>query len=126
MKTEFQLELTKLSDRMADEVARATAQVAQELSQVRDQLTQVYRELEQTRLQLDTLIKTETPRSSVQTYAEAARMAPTSMSSQSSSAVRSATPEAVFCTVDTSRVREDHIGDATPTMIRKTVEQEMQ
>ncbi|EXK75976.1 hypothetical protein FOQG_19261 [Fusarium oxysporum f. sp. raphani 54005] len=111
MKTEFQLELTKLSDRMADEVARATAQVAQELSQVRDQLTQ-----------LDTLIKTETPRSSVQTYAEAARMAPTSMSSQSSSAVRSATPEAVFCTVDTSRVREDHIGDATPTMIRKTVE----
>ncbi|KAM5527583.1 hypothetical protein FOXYSP1_19945 [Fusarium oxysporum f. sp. phaseoli] len=67
MKTEFQLELTKLSDRMAEEVARATAEVAQELSQVRDQLTQVYRELEQTRLQLDTLIKTETPRSSVQT-----------------------------------------------------------
>jgi ABC-type transporter Mla subunit MlaD len=126
MKTEFQLEFTKLSDRMAEEVARATAQVAQELSQVRDQLTQVCRELEQTRLQLDTLSKTETPRSSVQTYAEAARMAPTSMSSQSSSAVRSATPEPVFCTVDTSRVPEDQIGNATPTMIRKTVDQEMQ
>ncbi|KAK2926560.1 hypothetical protein FoTM2_013428 [Fusarium oxysporum f. sp. vasinfectum] len=40
MKAEFQLEFTKLSDRMAEEVARATAQMAQELSQVRDQLTQ--------------------------------------------------------------------------------------
>ncbi|RKK06997.1 hypothetical protein BFJ66_g12449 [Fusarium oxysporum f. sp. cepae] len=39
MKAEFQLEFTKLSDRMAEEVARATAQMAQELSQVRDQLT---------------------------------------------------------------------------------------
>ncbi|KAJ0129367.1 Uncharacterized protein HZ326_27540 [Fusarium oxysporum f. sp. albedinis] len=36
-----------------------------------------------------------------------------------------ATPEPVFCTMDTSRVPQDHIGDATPTMIRKTVEQEM-
>ncbi|RKK77247.1 hypothetical protein BFJ71_g16782 [Fusarium oxysporum] len=42
MKAEFQLEFTKLRDRMAEEVARATAQMAQELSQVRDQLTQVY------------------------------------------------------------------------------------
>jgi hypothetical protein len=40
--------------------------------------------------------------------------------------LRSATPEPVFCIVDTSRVPEDHIGDATPAMIRKTVEQEMQ
>ncbi|KAG7403712.1 hypothetical protein Forpe1208_v016045 [Fusarium oxysporum f. sp. rapae] len=32
MKAEFQLELTKLSDCMAEEVARATAQMAQELS----------------------------------------------------------------------------------------------
>jgi molecular chaperone GrpE (heat shock protein) len=46
MKAEFQLEFTKLSDRMAEEVARATAQMAQELSQVRDQLTQVCGELE--------------------------------------------------------------------------------
>ncbi|KAG7406724.1 hypothetical protein Forpe1208_v014426 [Fusarium oxysporum f. sp. rapae] len=125
MKAEFQLEFTKLSDRMAEEVARATAQMAQELSQVRDQLTQVCGELEQTRLQLDMLNKTETPRSSVQSYADAARMTPTSMSSQSSFVVRSATPEPVFCTVDTSRVPEDHIRDVTPTMIRKTVEQEM-
>ncbi|KAG7430654.1 hypothetical protein Forpi1262_v008277 [Fusarium oxysporum f. sp. raphani] len=125
MKAEFQLEFTKLSDRMAEEVARATAQMAQELSQVRDQLTQVCGELEQTRLQLDMLNKTETPRSSVQSYADAARMTSTSMSSQSSSAARSATPEPVFCTVDTSRVPEDHLRDATPTMIRKTVEQEM-
>ncbi|EXK76700.1 hypothetical protein FOQG_18569 [Fusarium oxysporum f. sp. raphani 54005] len=125
MKAEFQLEFTKLTDRMAEEVARATAQMAQELSQVRDQLTQVCGELEQTRLQLDMLNKTETPRSSVQSYADAARMTSTSMSSQSSSAARSATPEPVFCTVDTSRVPEDHLGDATPTMIRKTVEQEM-
>ncbi|RYC76698.1 hypothetical protein BFJ63_vAg20425 [Fusarium oxysporum f. sp. narcissi] len=66
MKAEFQLEFTKLSDRMAQEVARATAQMAQELSQVRDQLTQVCGELEQTRLQLDMLNKTETPLSSVQ------------------------------------------------------------
>ncbi|EWZ28420.1 hypothetical protein FOZG_17905 [Fusarium oxysporum Fo47] len=49
----------------------------------------------------------------------------TSMSSQSSSAARSATPEPVFCTVDTSRVPEDHIGEATPTIIHKTVEQDM-
>ncbi|KAK2922416.1 hypothetical protein FoTM2_017772 [Fusarium oxysporum f. sp. vasinfectum] len=82
MKAEFRLEFTKLSDRMAEEVARATAQMAQELSQVRDQLTQVCGELEQTRLQLDMLNKTETPRSSVQSYADAARMTSTSMSSQ--------------------------------------------
>ncbi|EGU88694.1 hypothetical protein FOXB_00787 [Fusarium oxysporum f. sp. conglutinans Fo5176] len=118
MKAEFQLEFTKLRDHMAEEVARATAQMAQELSQVRDQLTQVCGELEQIRLQLDTLNKTETPRSSVQTYADTARMTPPSISSQSSTTVRSATPEQVFCTVDTSRVPEDHIGDATPTMIQ--------
>ncbi|KAF5258403.1 hypothetical protein FOXYS1_11029, partial [Fusarium oxysporum] len=122
---QFQLEFTKLSDRIAEEVARATAQMAQELSQVRDQLTQVCGELEQTRLQLDMLNKSETPRSSVQSYADAARMTSTSMSSQSSSAARSASPEPMFCTVDTSRVPEDHLGDVTPTMIRKTVEQEM-
>ncbi|EWY79961.1 hypothetical protein FOYG_16902 [Fusarium oxysporum NRRL 32931] len=111
MKAEFQLEFTKLSDRMAEEVARATAQMAQELSQVRDQLTQVCGELEQTRLQLDMLNKTEAPRSSVQSYADAARMTSTNMSSQSSSAARSATPEPVFCTVDTFRVPEDHLRD---------------
>jgi hypothetical protein len=125
MKTEFQLEFAKIRDRMADEVTRATAQMAQELSHVRDQLTQVHSELEQTRLQLDSLSKAGTPRSPGQTYADAARMTPLSMSAPSSPAARSATPESVFCTVDTSRVPEDHIEDATPPMIRKTLEQEM-
>ncbi|ENH66596.1 hypothetical protein FOC1_h10017436, partial [Fusarium oxysporum f. sp. cubense race 1] len=50
---------------MAEEVTRATAQTVQALSQVRDQLIQACGELEQTRLQLDMLNKTETPRSSV-------------------------------------------------------------
>ncbi|KAH7304401.1 hypothetical protein B0I35DRAFT_414457 [Stachybotrys elegans] len=76
MRAEFQLEFTKLSDRMAEEVTRATAQMAQELSQVRDHLTQVCGELEQTRLQLDMLNKAETPRSPGRTYADAARMTP--------------------------------------------------
>ncbi|EWZ77743.1 hypothetical protein FOWG_17881 [Fusarium oxysporum f. sp. lycopersici MN25] len=70
---------------MAEEVTRATAQTVQALSQVRDQLIQACGELEQTRLQLDMLNKTETPRS----------------------------------------VPEDHIGDATPTIIHKTVQQDM-
>ncbi|KAF4332053.1 reverse transcriptase, partial [Fusarium beomiforme] len=47
------------------------------------------------------------------------------MSGQSSSVARSTTPEPVFCTVDISRVPEDRLRDATPTIIRKTVEQEM-
>ncbi|KAJ3464892.1 hypothetical protein MRS44_009678 [Fusarium solani] len=51
MKAEFQLEFTKLGDRMAEEVARTTAQMAQELSQARE----VRSELEHTRLQLDTM-----------------------------------------------------------------------
>lgn len=125
MKAELQLEFTKLSDRMAEEVTKATAQMAQELSQVREQLIQVCGELEQTRLQLETLNKAGVPRSPGRTYADAARMTPVSTSNQSSSTARSVTPEPVFCTVDTSRVPEDHIGDATPAMIRKTVEQEM-
>jgi hypothetical protein len=125
MKAEFQLEFAKLRDRMAEEVTRTTAQMAQELSQVRQQLTQVCDKLEQTRLQLDTLSKAQAPRSPGRTYADAARMTPVSTPIQSPSTARSATPKPVFCTVDTSRVPEDHIGDATPAMIRKTVEQEM-
>jgi hypothetical protein len=125
IKAEFRLEFTKLRDRMTEEVTKATTQIAQELSQVQDRLTQVCGELEQTRLQLDMVSRTETPRSSFQSYADVTRTTPTSMSSPSSSTARLVTPEPVFCTVDTSRVPEDHIGDATPTMIRKTVEQEM-
>ncbi|KAH7248198.1 hypothetical protein B0J15DRAFT_400946, partial [Fusarium solani] len=63
MKTEFQLEFTKLSDRMTEEVARTTARMAQELSQVREQLTQVCSELERTRLQLDTVSEAHAARS---------------------------------------------------------------
>ena len=125
MKTEFQLEFTKLSDRMTEEVARTTARMAQELSQVREQLTQVYSELERTRLQLDTVSEAHAARSPSQSYADAARMTPTSITTQTPSTVRSATPELVFCTVDTSRVPEDHIGDATPAVLRRTIEQEM-
>jgi len=125
MKAEFQLEFTKLSDRMAEEVTRTTAQMAQELSQVREQLTQVCSELEQTRLQLDTLNNAHAARSPGQTYADAARMTPASITTQSPSTVRSATPEPMFCTVDTSRVPEDHIGDTAPAVIRRTIEQEM-
>lgn len=45
MKAEFQPEFTKLSDRMAKEVMRTTAQVTKELLQVREQLTEVRSEL---------------------------------------------------------------------------------
>jgi len=111
MKAEFQLEFTKLSDRMAEEVTRTTAQMAQELSQVREQLTQVCSELEQTRLQLDIVNNAHAARSPSQTYADAARMTPVSITTQAPSTVRSATPESMFCTVDTSRVPDDHIGN---------------
>ncbi|KAJ3453787.1 hypothetical protein MRS44_018419 [Fusarium solani] len=125
MKTEFQLEFTKLSDRMTEEVARTTARMAQELSQVREQLTQVCSELERTRLQLDTVSEAHAARSPSQSYADAARITPISITTQTPSTVRSATPEPVFCTVDTSRVPEDHIGDTTPAVLRRTIEQEM-
>ncbi|PNP55730.1 hypothetical protein FNYG_15454 [Fusarium nygamai] len=46
MKAEFQPEFTKLSDRMAKEVMRTTAQVTKELMQVREQLTEVRSELD--------------------------------------------------------------------------------
>ncbi|WAO97111.1 Hypothetical protein NCS54_01482000 [Fusarium falciforme] len=125
MKTEFQLEFTKLSDRMTEEVARTTARMAQELSQVREQLTQVCSELERTRLQLDTVSEAHAARSPGRSYADVAGMTPISITTQTPSTVRSATPEPVFCTVDTSRVPEDHIGDTTPAVLRRTIEQEM-
>ncbi|KAH7113445.1 hypothetical protein EDB81DRAFT_825951, partial [Dactylonectria macrodidyma] len=48
------------------------------------------------------------------TYADAAGITPVSITNLIPPTVRSATPEPVFCTVDTSRVPEDHIGDTTP------------
>ena len=58
-------------------------------------------------------------------YTDAARMIPTSMSSQSSSMACLATLELVFCIMDMSRVSEDHIRDAIPMMIRKTIKGEI-
>jgi hypothetical protein len=92
MKTEFQLEFAKLRDRMAEEVTRTTVQMAQELSQVRE-LTLVCSELEQTRLQLDTLKNFHAARSPRQTYADAARLTPASITTQTPPTARSATPE---------------------------------
>jgi hypothetical protein len=120
MKAGFQPEFSKLRDRMAEEV---TSQMALELSQVREQLTLVCSELEQTRLQLDTLNNSHAARSPRQPYADAARLAPVSITTQTPPTARTATPEPVFCTVDTSRVPEDHSGDATPAVLRKTIEQ---
>jgi hypothetical protein len=79
MKAEFQLEFTKLRDHMAEEVTRTTAQIAQELSQVRGQLTQVCSELAQSRLQSDIMNNAHAARSPNQTYADAARMTPVSI-----------------------------------------------
>lgn len=125
MKTEFQLEFVKLKNCMAEEVTRSMSQMAQELAQVREQLTQACSELEQTRRQLATLNNSKATRSPGRTYVDAARMSPVSISTGSSSTVASELPEPVFCTVDTSRVPDDHIGETTPAVLRKTIEQEM-
>jgi len=130
MKAEFQLEFTKLRDRMAEEVAKTTAQMAQELSQAREELSQVRNELECSRLQLDTVMGTQgaspaTRSPTTRSYAEAASTAPASLTSPTSSPVPSASPEPVFCTIDTSRVPEGYAAEATPTALRKTIEQEM-
>jgi hypothetical protein len=98
MKAEFQLEFSKFRDRMAEDVTSTTAQMAQELSQVREQLTMVCSELEQTRLQLDTVNNSHAAQSPRQTYADAARLTPVSITTQTPPTARSATPEPVFCT----------------------------
>lgn len=102
IKAEFQLEFTKLHDRMTEVVTRTTAQMAQELSQVR-KLTQVCGEPEQTQLQLDIMNNAHAARSPSQTYADAARMTPVSITTPIPSTVPSATPKPVFCTADTSK-----------------------
>ncbi|KAH7116411.1 hypothetical protein EDB81DRAFT_759345 [Dactylonectria macrodidyma] len=65
-------------------------------------------------------------RSPSQTYADAAGITPVSITIPIPSTVQSATPEPVFCTEDTSRVPQDHIGDTTPAVLRRAIEQEMQ
>ncbi|KAK4119711.1 hypothetical protein N657DRAFT_706541, partial [Parathielavia appendiculata] len=51
---------------------------------------------------------------------------PVSVPAPASSTGRAATPEPTFCTVDVSRVPEEHAGEATPVALRKLVEKEMQ
>jgi hypothetical protein len=125
MKAEFQFEFAKLRDRMAEEVAKTTAQVAQELSQAREELSQVRNELECTRLQLDTAVGAQGASPATRSYAEAASMTTVSPTSPTSSPVQEASPDPIFCTIDISRVPEDHAAGATPTALRKAIEQEM-
>ena len=54
-------------------------------------------------------------------YADAARMTPTSMSSQSLSMACLVILELVFCIIDMSRVSEDHIRDTILMMICKII-----
>jgi hypothetical protein len=126
MKAEFQLEFRKLRERMAEEVAKMTAQLAQELSQAREELTQARSELEHTRLQLHAMAGAQGAPSARPAYADVARRTPpVSIPTPASSTGRAATPEPAFCTVDMSRVPEEHANEATPVALRKLVELEM-
>ena len=126
MKAEFQLEFRKLRDQMTKEVAKMTAQLAQELSQAREELTQARGELENTRLQLHAMAGAQGAPSVRPAYADVARRTPpVSIPTPASSTGRAATPEPVFCTVDVSRVPEEHTGEATPVALRKLIENEM-
>jgi hypothetical protein len=127
IKTEFQLQFEKLRDHMAEEMAKMTAQLTKELSQAREQLTQARRELEDTRLQLHAMNEAQEAPLARPAYADVARCTPpTSVPSPASSASRTATPEPAFCTVDMTRVPEEHIEEATPAALRKLIENEMQ
>ncbi|KAK4096836.1 hypothetical protein N658DRAFT_527470, partial [Parathielavia hyrcaniae] len=55
----------------------------------------------------------------------ARRTPPTRIPTPASSTGRAATPELAFCTVDMTRVPEEHIGEATPVALRKLIENEM-
>ncbi|KAL2146339.1 hypothetical protein VTI28DRAFT_4364 [Corynascus sepedonium] len=59
-------------------------------------------------------------------YADIARRTPPARgSSLAPSTSRTATPEPAFCTVDMTRVPEEHIGEATPVALRKLIENEI-
>ncbi|EAQ91984.1 hypothetical protein CHGG_00219 [Chaetomium globosum CBS 148.51] len=103
-----------------------TARLTEELSQAREQLTQARRELEDTRLQLHAMNQAQEAPLARPAYADVARCTPpTSGPSLASSASRTATPEPAFCTVDMTRVPEEHIEEATPVALRKLIENEM-
>jgi hypothetical protein len=130
IKAEVQMQFIKLKDHMAEEVAKITARLTQELSQAREELTQeltqARSELEHTRLQLQAMIKVQGTTSGRPAYADVARLTPpVSIPTPASSTGRVTTPEPTFCTVDTSRVPEEHIGETTPVALRKLIENEM-
>ena len=111
---------------MAEEIAKMTAQLTEELSQAREQLTQARRELEDTRLQLQAMNEAQGAPSARPAYADVARRTPpASIPTPTSSTGRAATPEPAFCTVDVSRVPEEHIEEATPVALRRLIEHEM-
>ncbi len=102
MKSEFQLDFTKLRDRMTEEVAKMT------LSQAQEELSQACSELEHTRLQLHALTGAQGNLSVRIVYADVARRTPpVRIPTPASSTGRAATPEPTFCTVDMSRVLEE-------------------
>ena len=130
IKTEFQIQFKELRDHMVEEMAKMTAQFTKALSQAREQLTQARRELEDTRLQLQAMKEAQEGPFVRPAYADVARRTPpASVPSPAPSASRTATtatPEPAFCTVDMTRVPEEHIGEATPVALRKLIENEMQ
>ena len=120
------IQFRKLKDYMAEEVAKITAQLTQELSQAREELTQARNELEHTRLQLHAMMRVQGTTSGRPAYADVARLTPpVSIHTPASSTSRVTTPEPAFCTVDTSRVPEEHIGETTLVALRKLIENEM-
>jgi len=131
IKAEFQLQFKKFRDQLVEETARMFRdQMAEEMAkftaQWTEQLTQARRELEDARLQLQAMKEAHEGPFVRPTYADVTqRTPPDSVPSLPSSASRTATPESVFCTVDMSRVPEDHIGESTPAALRKLIESEM-
>ncbi|KAK4118601.1 hypothetical protein N657DRAFT_694293 [Parathielavia appendiculata] len=123
IKAEVQMQFRKI---MAEEVAKMTAQLTEELSQAREQLTRACRELEDTRLQLQAMKEGQEAPLVRPAYSDVARRTPpASIPTPASSTGRAATPEPAFCTVDMTRVPEEHIGEAQPVALRKLIENEM-
>lgn len=132
--TEVQTQFRELRDQVAAEIAKEiakemakmTAQFTEELSLAREQLTQARYELEDTRLQLQAIKEARDGPFVRPAYADIARHTPpASVPSLAPSASRTTTPEPAFCTVDMTRVPEEHIGEATPVALRKLIENEM-
>ena len=103
-----------------------TVQLAQELSKAREELTKARSELEHTRLQLHAVTGAQGNLPVRPAYVNVARRTPpVSIPTPASSTGRAATPEPTFCTVDLSRVPEEHASEVTPVALRRLVENEM-